>query len=452
LTKSPVITFAETLDAEVAIGAVAGGTLLDAALASGLPHLHDCGGHARCTTCRVRVIDGLQNLSAPTAEEAEIALTYAWPDDVRLACQAEVRGDIRVERLVSSDRRSGHEDEDTLLARSEERKLAVLFCDVNGFTDFAAGRLPYDVVHVVNRLFLRMGEAVLAEHGYIDKYLGDGLLALWGMHGGTSGEICLAAVRAGLLMHASVSELQRQLTDHFGCELSLRLGIHFGSAIVGRIGHPARQQVTAIGDTVNVASRVEAANKDLRTSFLITEECYDQIKEQVITGDDFKTILRGQTRPRRLFEVAGLQNPDAIFIAQCHLPAINAAGEEFVKRFYQNLFRVAPGLERLFEQTDMPRQHVRFLEFFSWSVHELRHEGRMIAGLKELADRHRGYGVRPEDYSAAGQAVIGALTETLGERFNDEAREAWTTVFRRITNAMQSPRSDAQSRRKTDDG
>jgi class 3 adenylate cyclase/hemoglobin-like flavoprotein len=449
LSTIPTITFADGSEAVTAIEAVSGGTLLDAALANGLPHLHDCGGNARCTTCRVRVIDGIENLSAATQEEAEIALTYGWPENVRLACQAEVRGDVRVERLVLNDARSDLGKDEALATRSEERKLAVLFCDVNGFTDFASGRMPYDVVHVVNRLFLRMGEAVIAEYGYIDKYLGDGLLALWGMHGGTSEEICLAAVRAGLLMHASVNELQKQLSEHFGCELSLRLGIHFGSAIVGKIGHPARQQVTAIGDTVNVASRVEAANKDLRTSFLITEECYDEIAGHLLIGDDFKTILRGQSRPRRLFEVAGLREPDPIFIAQSHLPAINAAGEDFVRRFYSNLFLIAPGVEKLFEHAEMARQHTRFLELFSWAIRELRHEGRLAEGLRELGNRHRGYGVQADHYPVAGEAILAALAETLGDRFDNGARAAWKTVFQKVAAAMQSQRSGPLSQPST---
>jgi class 3 adenylate cyclase/hemoglobin-like flavoprotein len=432
------ILFAEAPDAEVSIAASAEGTLLDAILARRLPLLHDCGGNARCTTCRVRVLDGLANLSPRTPEEAEIAQTYAWPEDVRLACQANVLGDVRVEPLVHHDNRHADGGNDPSADRSEERHLAVLFCDVTGFTDFASGQMPYDVVHVVNRLFLKIGEAVLANTGYIDKYLGDGLLALWGMHGGTTdASTCLSAVRAGLLMQKSIREVSGRLSQHFGSELSLRVGIHFGRAIVGRIGHPARQQVTAIGDTVNIAARVEAANKDLRTGFLVTEELYEHVANEVVIGDDFKTVLRGQSRPRRLFEVTGLQKPDAIFIAQSHLTRIGFAGEEFVRRFYRNLFELKPALQQLFDHISMPQQHVRFLEFFSWAIRELRHTYRLRERLAEVGARHSQYGVRPEHYETAGAALLAAIAETLAADFDDAARQAWTEVFAILSRGMQ---------------
>ena len=157
-------------------------------------------------------------------------------------------------------------------------------------------------------------------------------------------------------MQRWIRELGPRLTPHFGRELSIRAGIHFGPAIVGRIGHPARQQLTAIGDTVNIASRVEAANKDLRTQFLITEECYAQICDELLVGDDFKTILRGQSRPQRLFEIVGLKAPDTAFIAQSQLTRLSLGGEAMVQSFYRQLFAV-PAIQQLFAHTDLPRQH-----------------------------------------------------------------------------------------------
>src|SRR3954466_8258515 len=193
------ITFIEGADHEVSADVPPGCSILDAALGLGLPHAHDCGGNARCSTCRVRVVDGLAHLPPRSPEELEIARTYGWADEIRLACQTIPTGDLRVERLVHHDERRLDAEEDSLARRSEELQLAVLFCDINGFTDFAAGCMPYDVVHVINRLFLRMGEAVLANCGYIDKYIGDGMLALWGVDGGSPRENCIAAVRAALL-------------------------------------------------------------------------------------------------------------------------------------------------------------------------------------------------------------------------------------------------------------
>jgi adenylate cyclase len=436
------ITFLEGPDCEVTSETAGGASILEIALGIPLPHVHDCGGHARCSTCRVRVVDGLAHLSPRTAEEREIAQTYAWPEDIRLACQTLVEGEVRVERLVRHDERRLPVEENALPMRSKELHLAVLFCDINDFTDFAAGCMPYDVVHVINRLFLRIGEAVLANSGYIDKYLGDGLLALWGVHGDADDENCMGAVRAGLLMQRWIRELGPRLTPHFGRELSIRVGIHFGPAIVGRIGHPARQQITAIGDTVNIASRVEAANKDLRTDFLVTEECYAQIHEQVVVRDDFKTILRGQSRPQRLFEIVGLTAPDAAFIAQSQLTRISFAGEALVQHFYQQLL-TAPEMKQLFARVDLPRQQQRFLEQLTAAVREYRSPGRFAEQLAALGIRHRRYGVKPEHFPLAKEALFAALKATLGDEFDAESQAAWSEIIDWIVKTMQLPLSPA---------
>jgi class 3 adenylate cyclase/hemoglobin-like flavoprotein len=432
---SATVTFLGETGGPSLVPARTGETLLESALAARLPLYNDCGGLARCTTCRVRVVKG--QIHGRTPDEAEIARMLNWPEDIRLACQLRPESDLQVERLMRQELQRDKATDDTAGARSEELPLAVLFCDVNGFTEFAAGSMPYDVVHVVNRLFFRIGESVLANSGYIDKYLGDGLLALWGIEGGAPSDLVLNAVRAALLMQHSVRELSAHLSPHFGSALSLRVGIHFGPAIIGRIGHPARQQLTAIGDTVNVASRVEAQNKELRTNLLITEECYAHVCELVVVGDDFKTVLRGQNKPQRLYEITGLAQPDPVFLVQRQIHRILLDGHNFVDRFYRNFFEAAPELRRLFQGTVMPRQYELFLNQLTWSVRELRHLPELIENLHQLGDRHRLYGVRREHFPVAGAALLTALEETLGAEFDAAARAAWTQAFQSLAGAMQ---------------
>lgn len=434
---SQTITFLDEVSGEVVVPVAPEQTLLEAAVAAKVPLFHDCDGRARCTTCRVRVVDGLEHLSARTSAESEIARTQNWSEDTRLACQVRTAGPLQLKRLVRQEIRQQHGEDHDAWTRSEERQLAVLFCDVNGFTEFAATCMPYDVVHVVNRLFLRIGEAVLANSGYIDKYLGDGLLALWGVDGGKPRDNVLNAIRAALSMKDLVAELSRHLQPQFNTDLSLRIGVHFGTAIVGRIGHPARQQLTAIGDTVNIAARVEVQNKDLRTNLLITEECLAQVRDDVIVGDDFKTVLRSQSRPHRLYEITGLRAPDAIFIVQRQIHQVLLHGHEFVHRFYQELFARSAEIRALFKDTLLPRQYDLFLNQLAWTVRELRHLPEIMGGLVELGERHRTYGVRPEHFPVAGEALLAALAATLGDDFDEPSRAAWTEAFQGLATAMQ---------------
>jgi class 3 adenylate cyclase/hemoglobin-like flavoprotein len=432
---SATVTFVGETGGEVAVPSLPGKTLLESALAAGVPLFHDCGGMARCTTCRVQVLEG--ELPARTEDETEIARMFNWPDKLRLACQLEPANDLRVERIMRQELQHERTAGAAAGERSEELPLAVLFCDVNGFTAFAAQRMPYDVVHVVNRLFLRIGEAVLGNSGYIDKYLGDGLLALWGMDGGAPADLVLSAVRAALLMQHTVRELSAHLEPHFGADLSIRVGIHFGPAIIGRIGHPARQQLTAIGDTVNVAARVEAQNKELRTSILITEECHAHVRDLVVVGDDFKTVLRGQSRPQRLHEITGLVNPDPVFLVQRQIHRVLLDGQNFVDRFYHHLFVRSPDLRLLFGDSVMTAQHELFLNQLVWSVRELRHLPALLENLGHLGDRHRLYGVRREHFPIAGAALLDALNETLGAEFDAASRTAWSHAIESVAVGMQ---------------
>ena len=243
-----------------------GGTILEASLASGIAHYHACGGKGRCTTCRVLVVDGAASLLPRTDAELRLARGRNWPDEIRLACQARLAGEVTVRRLVTDDVDAELIQLGTAASASRydghETSLAVMFCDIGGFTAFAAAHLPYDVIHFVNRYYTAVGDAVLENHGYIDKYMGDGLMALFTLDASDARRCCRSAIRAGLQIVSRMADLNRHSERHFGRRFSLRIGLHYGPLIVGDVGHRSKRQLTAMGDTVNVASRIEAHAKE----------------------------------------------------------------------------------------------------------------------------------------------------------------------------------------------
>ncbi|HEY8898854.1 MAG TPA: 2Fe-2S iron-sulfur cluster-binding protein, partial [Chthoniobacterales bacterium] len=104
-------------------------SLLDVSLSAGLPHFHQCNRQARCSTCRVRVLDGAENLSARLGEELQIATERGWSDDIRLGCQARVLGDVTIERLVrEADSAAAMFSAAAPLRRGEEKQIAIMFC------------------------------------------------------------------------------------------------------------------------------------------------------------------------------------------------------------------------------------------------------------------------------------------------------------------------------------
>ena len=188
----------------------------------------------------------------------------------------------------------------------EERRLAVLFAGITRYTPFAERLLPYDVTHVLNRYFFLMAEVIQSHGGHVSDYIGDGLMALFGIHG--DGDQAARAVRAGLGMFEALGELNPYLQTMYGREFDIRVGVHVGDAVVGTIGIAPMEKLAAIGDAVNFASRIEAANKEVGTRFLVSEDTVGQLDESFQVGRSFELPLKGKSGTHMLYEVVGLNS------------------------------------------------------------------------------------------------------------------------------------------------
>jgi len=183
-------------------------TILDVSIAHKIPHVRACGGHGRCTTCRLRICDGIQNVSARTPRELEVANALRWDGFTRLACQTRVSGDVTLERLIRSPADvSCLQLEEASIVPPQERTLAILFSDIRSFTPFVEAHLAYDVVHILNRFFKAVGDAILTNNGVIYQYVGDQIVGLFGVGGDPPEKSCLDTIRAGLGMLAALNDL-----------------------------------------------------------------------------------------------------------------------------------------------------------------------------------------------------------------------------------------------------
>lgn len=238
-----------------------GPTLLEISRSFGVPHVSICGGRARCSTCRVRVEDAAGELPPPNAAEAATLERIRADPSVRLACQLRPHADMTVTRLV----RLPEQTRALVPAASEEigveRTLAILFLDIRGFTALSDARLPYDTVFLLNRFFGEVGEAVTGAGGWIDKYLGDGLMALFGLNGRVE-DACRSALLAAMRVDAALERLNGELGSELAAPLKIGIGLHVGPLVLGRIGHRASAATTVIGPAVNVASRLESLTKE----------------------------------------------------------------------------------------------------------------------------------------------------------------------------------------------
>jgi adenylate cyclase len=292
-----------------AVEALRDETLLEASLREAIPHAHACGGHARCSTCRVLIVRGIEYCSPPNDREQIMSERLHLGPQIRLACQTRVSGEVEIRRLVLDE-----EDEeltDQLGAKvapapvGEEKLLAILFADIRGFTSFAE-RLPaYDVVHVLNRYFHQVGQAITRNRGEINNYIGDGLMALFGLD--CKGDAAMNAIRAALDMLDAVARLRPYLENVYTQSFQIGIGVHLGEVVIGSIGHDQTRRMTAIGDAVNFASRIESANKQAGTRFLISEETFNEVRDLVRVGKSVELSLAGKSGCYTLYEVIGLK-------------------------------------------------------------------------------------------------------------------------------------------------
>ncbi|TDQ86339.1 adenylate cyclase [Dongia mobilis] len=256
----------------------AGTSLLEASRMSGIPHASVCGGRGRCSTCRVRIIAGAEHLPPPGEDEKRVLARVGAAPDTRLACQLRPIAPVTIAPLLpaQADARMARARPDFHAGR--EMEIAILFADLRDFTRLSERRLPYDVVFLLNRYFKAMGEAVAESGGYLDKFIGDGVMALFGIKEGVGAmgaeTACRQALDAARRMSLKLAELNQHLAADLKSPLRIGIGIHFGPAIVGDMGFGANQHLTAIGDTVNTASRLEAATKELQVQLVISEQVW----------------------------------------------------------------------------------------------------------------------------------------------------------------------------------
>jgi adenylate cyclase len=248
-----------------------GTSVLEASRIAGIPHAHVCGGRGRCSTCRVRVRGEIHSIDPPGAVEQRVLGRIGAPPNIRLACQLRPRGPVEVTPLLPAFARAADGRRRVDFVQGSEREIAILFADIRGFTALSEGRLPYDVVFVLNRYFAAMGRAVEASGGRVDKFIGDGVMALFGIESGPQTG-CREALAAARLMSERLGELNLSLRDELDQPLRIGIGIHCGPVIVGEMGYGNATAITAIGDAVNTASRLETLTKTYDCELVVSEE------------------------------------------------------------------------------------------------------------------------------------------------------------------------------------
>ena len=250
-------------------------TVLEAASRNNIPHASVCGGRARCSTCRIRVVSDSARLPPPSKREAFVLERVGVADDpsVRLACQLCPDTDIAYVPLFPATLKQSLLNTGQRSRAGEERYLVNMFVDMRGSTKLAETRLPFDTVFIVNRFVGAVSQAVIANGGQPNQFIGDGVLALFGLTGDAR-TACRQAIQAAASIAANVDELNRFLGHDLAEPLRFGIGIHAGEVIVGDVGYRDHIVFTALGDAVNVGARLQDMTKSLGCEVVISEEVW----------------------------------------------------------------------------------------------------------------------------------------------------------------------------------
>jgi adenylate cyclase len=272
-------------------------SVLEASLRHNVPHASACGGRARCSTCRIRVIGDCSALPEPSKREAFVLNRVGAADpSIRLACQLRPTEDLSFFQLfmphtMSANAHAGHPHR-----IGQERYLVSMFVDMRGSTRLAEARLPFDTVFIVNRFLGAVSQAVIECGGQPNQFVGDGELALFGLQCDPQ-TACRQALKAASMIAANVEELNRFLSHDLNEPIRFGIGIHGGEVIIGDIGYRDHMVFTALGDAVNVAARLQDMTKNLGCETIFSEEV--RITAGLATDDlpAQEVAIRGRSGP-----------------------------------------------------------------------------------------------------------------------------------------------------------
>jgi len=250
-------------------------SILEASLRYRIPHASVCGGRARCSTCRVRVVSDRAALPPPSGREAFVLdrIGVSANPSIRLACQLRPQSDVSVIPLLPPSMNADLLRKGRRMNIGKERYIVSMFVDMRGSTKLAEAKLPFDVVFLINRFLGACSQAALDAGGQPNQFVGDGVLALFGIEADPA-TACRQALRAAANVAANVDHMNRQLASELPEPIQYGLGIHGGDVIIGDIGFRDHMVFTALGDPVNVAARLQDMTKTLDCKAVVSEEVF----------------------------------------------------------------------------------------------------------------------------------------------------------------------------------
>ena len=290
-------------------------SVLEASFRYKVPHASVCGGRARCSTCRIRVIGDRSGLPQPSAREAFVLERVGVSGDpaVRLACQLRPQTDISLVPILPPHAATSFVHGKSQINLGEERYVVCMFVDMRGSVEMAEKRLPFDTVFLINRFLAAVSQAVMEAGGRPNQYLGDGLLALFGLDTDPA-TACRQALNAAAMIAGNVDHLNKMFAEAERRPIRFGVGIHAGEVIIGDIGYRDTIVFTALGDTVNVTARLEEMTKELGCQVVLSDEIRKNVGIPPDALPSTEVAIRGRADPLIIRTVMSAESLSAFLV------------------------------------------------------------------------------------------------------------------------------------------
>jgi adenylate cyclase len=282
-------------------------SILDASLSAGIPHFHVCGGNARCSTCRVLVLEGVDHLTPPNQKETFLNNQMHFPPNVRLACQTRViGGNVKLKRIIQDETDIGlyvgSDAGDSTQQLGDERVMALLFFDIRNFTQIVENHLAFDVIHIIRKLFSSFQSRIENNNGKIVETTGDGLYAVFDHEKRKEGN-ARSAVRAAQAMLGDLETMnETYFIPYFEEKIEAGIGVHIGKVVSGIVKVGSENHWVVMGYAVNIASRLQTATKELNNDFIVSSEIYQLLNNSPGLQPQ-SVVLKGVTNPLAVYSI-----------------------------------------------------------------------------------------------------------------------------------------------------
>src|SRR5436190_2493535 len=279
-----------------------GFSVLEASRWAGIPHASVCGGRGRCSTCRVRVVSGAETLPAISPAERLTLTRIGGPPSVRLACQLRPAADLAIEPLVlpPSAALASAARFDAAIHGGRELEIVALSVDLRESTRLASGRLPYDALFIFDRYIQVVTVAVRQNMGHVTSIAGDGVMSVFGADGNAP-DATRGAWKAALQIWSALDALDRELASELTAPLSVGMGLHAGVAVVGLIGSDEDRSLQFLGDTGNLAAKLEEHTKQLDCVVVASTEAVARLVRPMPALETAIVPVAGRQIPVALF-------------------------------------------------------------------------------------------------------------------------------------------------------